>query len=35
MEELYKEGKIRAIGLSNFYPDRLSIWWSSAKWCRL
>ena len=23
MEELYKEGKIRAIGLSNFYPDRL------------
>lgn len=23
MEELYKEGRIRAIGLSNFYPDRL------------
>lgn len=23
MEELYKEGKIRAIGLANFYPDRL------------
>ncbi|QJA07682.1 aldo/keto reductase [Romboutsia sp. CE17] len=23
MEELHKEGKIRAIGLSNFYPDRL------------
>lgn len=23
MEELYKEGKIKAIGLANFYPDRL------------
>jgi 2,5-diketo-D-gluconate reductase A len=23
LEELYKEGKIRAIGVSNFYPDRL------------
>lgn len=23
MEELYKKGKIRAIGVSNFYPDRL------------
>ncbi|KAH0790602.1 aldo/keto reductase [Histomonas meleagridis] len=23
MEELYAEGKIRAIGVSNFYPDRL------------
>lgn len=23
MEELYKEGKIRAIGVCNFYPDRL------------
>lgn len=23
MEEAYKEGKIRAIGVSNFYPDRL------------
>jgi len=24
MEELYKAGKIRAIGVSNFYPDRLT-----------
>lgn len=24
MEELYREGKIRAIGVSNFYPDRLA-----------
>lgn len=24
MTELYKEGKIRAIGVSNFYPDRLA-----------
>ena len=23
MEELYKEGKVRAIGVCNFYPDRL------------
>ena len=23
-EELYKEGKIRAIGVSSFYPDRLA-----------
>ncbi len=23
MVELYEEGKIRAIGVSNFYPDRL------------
>ena len=24
MEEAYKQGKIRAIGLSNFYPERLT-----------
>ncbi len=24
LEELYKKGKVRAIGVSNFYPDRLS-----------
>lgn len=24
LETLYKEGKVRAIGVSNFYPDRLS-----------
>ena len=24
LEDLYQEGKIRAIGVSNFYPDRLS-----------
>ncbi|MDM5340581.1 aldo/keto reductase [Fictibacillus enclensis] len=24
MEELYREGRIRAIGVSNFYPDRLT-----------
>ena len=24
LEDLYKEGKIRAIGVSNFYPDRLT-----------
>lgn len=24
LEDLYHEGKIRAIGVSNFYPDRLS-----------
>ena len=24
LEKLYKDGKIRAIGVSNFYPDRLS-----------
>lgn len=23
LEELYREGKIRAIGISNFYPDRM------------
>ncbi|MCH5204573.1 MAG: aldo/keto reductase, partial [Oscillospiraceae bacterium] len=24
LEELYKEGKVRAIGVSNFYPERLT-----------
>ena len=24
MEELYEAGKIRAIGVCNFYPDRLT-----------
>ena len=24
LEDLYREGKLRAIGVSNFYPDRLS-----------
>ena len=24
LEEMYKDGKVRAIGVSNFYPDRLS-----------
>ena len=24
MEELYREGRIRAIGVCNFYPDRLT-----------
>lgn len=24
LEDLYKEGRVRAIGVSNFYPDRLS-----------
>ena len=24
MEELYRDGKVRAIGVSNFYPDRLT-----------
>lgn len=30
MEELYKEGKIRAIGVCNFYPDRLADLCSNA-----
>lgn len=25
LEKVYKEGKLRAIGVSNFYPDHLSI----------
>ena len=24
MEELYREGKVRAIGVCSFYPDRLA-----------
>ena len=24
LEDLYEEGKLRAIGISNFYPDRIS-----------
>jgi len=24
LEEMYKDGKVRAVGVSNFYPDRLS-----------
>ena len=31
LEEYYKAGKIRAIGVSNFYPDR--IWF--RKWCKV
>lgn len=31
MEELYKERKIRAIGVCNFYPDRLDDLCANAK----
>ncbi len=31
MEELYEEGKIRAIGVCNFYPDRLADLCANAK----
>lgn len=31
LEELYKEGKLRAIGISNFYPDRMVDLCSFAK----
>lgn len=24
LEDLYKKGKLKAIGVSNFYPDRIS-----------
>ena len=35
MEEAYKEGKIKAIGVSNFYPDRLIDLVNSMRWFRL
>ncbi len=31
LEKLYKDGVIRAIGVSNFYPDRLAIWSPSTR----
>ena len=33
LEELYDEGKIRSIGVSNFYPDRLVDFCSFARIC--
>lgn len=32
MEELYREGRVRAIGVSNFHPDRLMDIWSTTMW---
>jgi len=31
MEEFYRQGKVRAIGVCNFYPDRLMDLWINAK----